>query len=56
LLSAHTPFLYLFSGGFTLRQLLPSAAYGLIKRFEALISPFHKYVGMFLTIEITKIS
>ena len=54
-LEPHTPFLYLLSGGFTLRQLLPSVTYGFIKRFEELISPFHKYLGMFLTIEIIKL-
>ncbi|MBI3312893.1 MAG: class I SAM-dependent methyltransferase [Candidatus Omnitrophica bacterium] len=54
-MTAHTPFLYLFSGGFTMRQLLPSWAYPIAKGFEFLISPLNPLLGMFYFIEIEKI-
>ena len=52
----HTPFRYLISGGVSFYQLLPSFLYDMIRRFEVALSPFNKYIGMFLTIEITKSS
>jgi SAM-dependent methyltransferase len=53
-LKIHTPFLYLISGGFSVKQLLPSSFYLLVKIIELLASPFNSYLGMFLTIEIEK--
>lgn len=50
----HTPLRYLISGGVSLRQLLPSFTYGLIKNLEYILSPLNKYISMFLTIEIEK--
>jgi len=50
----HTPFKYLISGGLSMRQLLPSWAYGLIDSFETLLSPFNSLIGMFMTIELKK--
>lgn len=52
----HTPFAYLLSGGFPLRQLVPSFSYGLVKAFEFIISPLNKIVAMFQTIELEKIA
>ena len=52
----HTPLRYLISGGFTLRQLLPSFLYPFILGIEKILSPFNQFIGMFYTIEIQKIS
>ena len=51
----HTPLRYLLSGGFTLRQLLPSFTYPLIKAIEYALSPVNDWVGMFQTIELEKV-
>lgn len=53
-LQPHTPFRYLISGGFSFRQFLPSFTYNIIKGIEMILSPFNKYLGMFLTIELEK--
>lgn len=50
----HTPFRYLASGGLSMRQLLPSPAYGVVKFVELLLSPLNKYLGMFMTITVEK--
>ena len=47
---AHTPLRYLISGGVSMRQLLPSAAYPLVKILESLLTPFNSHIGMFYTI------
>lgn len=52
----HTPFRYLLSGGFSIRQLLPSFTYDIVKGIEILLSPLNRYIGMFMTIEIEKVS
>jgi SAM-dependent methyltransferase len=54
-LKAHTPLSYLISGGLSIRQLLPSELYGLVRFTEWLLSPLNWYLGMFLTIELEKI-
>lgn len=51
----HTPFRYLISGGVSMRQLMPSFTYSIVKCFETILSPLNKYVGMFLTVEIEKV-
>lgn len=51
----HTPFRYLLSGGLSLRQLLPSFFYPMICLIEWLLSPFNRYIGIFMTIELEKI-
>jgi len=51
----HTPLRYLLSGGFTLRQLVPSCAYGFVKAFEIVLSPLNCMIGMFQTIELEKV-
>ncbi|MFQ5964303.1 MAG: class I SAM-dependent methyltransferase [Candidatus Scalinduaceae bacterium] len=55
-LKPHTPFLYLVSGGLTMRQLLPSFTYSIVKGLETILLPLNKYLGMFLTVEIGKVS
>lgn len=50
----HTPLRYLVSGGVSYRQLLPSWMYSVVKNIENLATSFHKYIGMFYTIEIEK--
>jgi len=50
----HTPLRYLISGGFFVRQLLPSCTYEAVQGIERLLTPFNKHLGMFLTIEIEK--
>jgi len=53
-MQCHTPFRYLLSGGFTLRQLAPACAYTFVKTCEKLLSPFNSLLGMFVTIELQK--
>jgi SAM-dependent methyltransferase len=50
----HTPFRYLLSGGLTLRQLVPSFAYPVVKAVEYLLFPLKNLFGMFQTIELQK--
>lgn len=51
----HTPLRYLFSGGLTLKQIVPSWSYRLVKGMEYLLTPFNKYIGMFMSVELEKI-
>ena len=51
----HTPLRYLLSGGFTLKQLVPSRAYGFVKLLEIVLSPLNCLIGMFQTIELEKV-
>lgn len=55
MLKPHTPFRYLISGGVSMRQLLPSFTYPIIKGIETILSPLNRYIGMFLTVEIEKV-
>jgi len=50
----HTPLRYLLSGGLTLRQLVPSFTYILVKAIEYILSPMNNVLGMFQTIELEK--
>lgn len=50
----HTPVRYLFSGGLKKHQLSPTFLYPAIKFIENLIKPFHKQLGMFVTIVLEK--
>jgi SAM-dependent methyltransferase len=50
----HTPLRYLLSGGLTLRQMVPSFTYPLIKGVEFLMSAINNQAGMFQTIELQK--
>ncbi len=52
---AHTAFRYMFSGGITYNWTTPSIFYPLIKEVDNLVSPFNKYLGMFVTIRVKKI-
>jgi len=51
----HMPLRYLISGGLSVRQLLPTAAYGIVKALENILMPFNKYIAMFQTIELEKL-
>jgi len=51
----HTPFCYLVSGGLSMRQLLPSFMYPLVRGFEILLTPFNPLFGMFMTIHLRKL-
>jgi hypothetical protein len=51
----HTPLRYLLSGGLTLRQLVPSFAYPVIKAIEYILLPASNLLGMFQTIELEKV-
>ncbi|MGA2171604.1 MAG: class I SAM-dependent methyltransferase [Sedimentisphaerales bacterium] len=50
----HTPILYLLSGGFTLRQLVPGGLYPVAKAVEYLLSPASNLLGMFMTVVLEK--
>ncbi|MDP2654375.1 MAG: class I SAM-dependent methyltransferase [Candidatus Omnitrophota bacterium] len=50
----HTPFRYLLSGGFTLKQLLPSFLSPASRWIEALLSPLNPFLGMFMTVQLTR--
>jgi hypothetical protein len=52
--SYHTPLRYLVSGGFSLRQVAPTASYPLFAGIECLLRPLSPIVGMFMTIVIEK--
>jgi len=52
----HTPFAYLLSGGFTLRQLAPSFCYRPVRALEYILSPLNRWIAMFQTIELKKVS
>ncbi len=54
LIEPHTPFRYLVSGGVSMRQLLPSFTYPLVKGGEWILSPFNSFLGMFYTIVVEK--
>lgn len=53
--TVHTPLRYLLSGGLSLRQLLPSFMYPVVRWAEGLLTPLNSYLGMFMTIELEKI-
>jgi len=53
-LEAHTPFRYVLSGGFSLKQLVPSILYKPVVMIEKMFSPLNAYLGLYLTIEIEK--
>lgn len=50
----HTPILYIASGGFTLKQLVPSFLYPVFKFCETVLSPLNPLIGMFETVVIEK--
>lgn len=50
----HTPLRYLLSGGLSFRQMVPCAAYPLVKGLERLLAPFNNFFGMFMTVELMK--
>ncbi|MEK7484369.1 MAG: class I SAM-dependent methyltransferase [Planctomycetota bacterium] len=50
----HTPFRYLIGGGFSLPQLLPSFLYSSVRSLEAALEPLNPWIGLFMTIEVTR--
>lgn len=54
--TVHTPLRYLISGGLSLKQLLPSFVYPLVQFIERLMTPLNPHLGMFMTVELEKIS
>lgn len=52
----HSPFKYLFSGGLTPWQFLPTFTYPVIRRFDDFISRLFPQISMFVTIKIEKIN
>jgi SAM-dependent methyltransferase len=55
-INIHTPFRYLLSGGLSMRQLCPSWSYPLVKGMELCLTPLNNFLGMFMTIELSKLS
>jgi len=53
-LKMHTPFRYLISGGLSIKQLLPSFTYNIIKGLEFMLTPLNSFLGMFMTVELEK--
>lgn len=51
----HTPFRFLLSGGVTYRSLVPAILLPAVKALEKLVSPFNRFLGMHVTIEIEKL-
>lgn len=54
-ITAEKPFMYLLSGGVSLRSLMPGFTYRLWSMAEALLTPFNKSLGMFAKISIYRI-
>ncbi|MEW5767945.1 MAG: class I SAM-dependent methyltransferase [bacterium] len=54
-LSFSTPFRYLLSGGLSMKGLVPSFFYEVVKGIEFLLSPLAGYLGMFMTIELERV-
>lgn len=54
-ITPHSPFRYIISGGLSIRQLLPSFTYEIIKIFESFLAPLNKQLAMFVTIELEKV-
>lgn len=50
----HTPLRYLLSGGFTLRQLMPSWSSGLVRLLERATGFLGPMAGMFMTIRVSR--
>lgn len=55
-LSFLIPLRYLLSGGLSIRSLVPSFLYDVVKGVELLLSPLNRYLGMFMRIELEKIT
>jgi SAM-dependent methyltransferase len=54
-LSFGAPFRYLLSGGLSMKSLVPSFLYDVVKGIEFILSPFNKYLGMFMRVELEKL-
>lgn len=52
--SFSVPFRYLLSGGLSIRSLVPSFLYEVVKAVEFILSPLNRYLGMFMRIELIR--
>ncbi|MFN8255430.1 MAG: class I SAM-dependent methyltransferase [Bacteroidales bacterium] len=50
----HSPFIYLFSGGVSYKQILPSKLYPLVKFIDNILTFFSKHFSMFVSIRLQK--
>ncbi len=48
------PFLYIVSGGISMRSLMPAASFSFWRSFENMLSPWMKYIAMFAQITLKK--
>ena len=53
-IALHTPFLYLLSGGVSMKNLAPAGLFPFIRRLEAALTPFMRYIAMFANIVLIK--
>lgn len=51
----HTPFAYLFSGGLSYPQFIPTTLFPMVKFLEIVLSPVNPMIGMFVTVELEKV-
>jgi SAM-dependent methyltransferase len=51
----HSALLYILSGGISMRQLLPTSFYGLIRLAETIMGPLQRVFGLFMTVKITRV-
>lgn len=54
-LRLHTPLRYLLSGGLSMRQLLPTRLYPVIRSLEQLMEPIMGWCAMFMTITLERV-
>lgn len=52
----HTPLLYILSGGLSFPQIAPNFTYSFFSRLENFLSPLNFLLGMYVTVEIVKVS
>ena len=53
-ITVEKPFVYLFSGGVSLRSLMPEFSYGYFRTMEDLFKPWMHKLGMFAKIELSR--
>jgi len=47
-----SPFIYLLSGGFSYKQLLPGSCYPIVKWLERILYPFNRSIGLFMRLNL----
>jgi len=48
-----SPFIYLLSGGFSYKQLLPGSCYPLLKMVESILCPLNRMIALFMRVKLT---